>query len=136
MCLALQAFDKGPWPRMDGRCRGRILFKLADLMEVGLRGLFDHVISDMTSVFKTLHCVFTCRAIETDTHLLWRRIAWRNLLCWSHLTMANLFRPRRAAICLRCTCAQPFHDCNPRPLQVILMTIWFAALMIIEDLQL
>ena len=32
--LALQAFDKGPWPRMDGRKRGQILFKLADLMEV------------------------------------------------------------------------------------------------------
>lgn len=36
-CLvAMQAFDKGPWPRMDGRQRGQILFKLADLMEVCL----------------------------------------------------------------------------------------------------
>ena len=30
----MQAFDKGPWPRMHGRERGQILYKLADLMEV------------------------------------------------------------------------------------------------------
>ena len=33
---AAQAFDKGPWPRMHGRERGQILYKLADLMEVRL----------------------------------------------------------------------------------------------------
>ena len=43
--LALQAFDKGPWPRMDGRRRGQILFKLADLMEVCSRGLYRHAFS-------------------------------------------------------------------------------------------
>ncbi len=30
----VQAFDRGPWPRMHGRERGQILYKLADLMEV------------------------------------------------------------------------------------------------------
>ncbi|KAK9863136.1 hypothetical protein WJX84_007763, partial [Apatococcus fuscideae] len=30
---AREAFDHGPWPRMTGRQRGEILFKLADLME-------------------------------------------------------------------------------------------------------
>ncbi|CAK0737882.1 Aldehyde dehydrogenase 2 member B4, mitochondrial [Coccomyxa viridis] len=36
---ARKAFDKGPWPRMDGRKRGQILFKLADLMEENLEEL-------------------------------------------------------------------------------------------------
>lgn len=30
---ARQAFDKGPWPKMTARERGRILYKLGDLME-------------------------------------------------------------------------------------------------------
>lgn len=30
---AREAFDKGPWPRMTGYERGRVLFKLADLLE-------------------------------------------------------------------------------------------------------
>lgn len=30
---AREAFDKGPWPRMTGYERGRLLFKLADLLE-------------------------------------------------------------------------------------------------------
>ena len=30
---ARQAFDDGPWPRMDARERGRIMMRLADLME-------------------------------------------------------------------------------------------------------
>ena len=30
---ARQAFDEGPWPRMDARERGRIMFRLADLIE-------------------------------------------------------------------------------------------------------
>lgn len=31
---ARKAFDEGPWPRMSGRERAGILFKLADLLEV------------------------------------------------------------------------------------------------------
>ncbi|KAI5074083.1 hypothetical protein GOP47_0010044 [Adiantum capillus-veneris] len=31
--VAREAFDKGPWPRMTGYERGRLLFKLADLLE-------------------------------------------------------------------------------------------------------
>jgi aldehyde dehydrogenase (NAD+) len=30
---ARAAFDKGPWPRMDARDRGRLMYKLADLIE-------------------------------------------------------------------------------------------------------
>ena len=30
---ARKAFDEGPWPRMDARERGRIMMRLADLME-------------------------------------------------------------------------------------------------------
>lgn len=30
---ARQAFDEGPWPQMTGYARGRLLFKLADLLE-------------------------------------------------------------------------------------------------------
>ncbi|KAK9902186.1 hypothetical protein WJX75_007160 [Coccomyxa subellipsoidea] len=30
---ARKAFDHGPWPRMSGRERGRLIYKLADLME-------------------------------------------------------------------------------------------------------
>eukprot|EP00640_Fibrocapsa_japonica_P002010 CAMPEP_0113937976 /NCGR_PEP_ID=MMETSP1339-20121228/4437_1 /TAXON_ID=94617 /ORGANISM="Fibrocapsa japonica" /LENGTH=535 /DNA_ID=CAMNT_0000940899 /DNA_START=71 /DNA_END=1678 /DNA_ORIENTATION=+ /assembly_acc=CAM_ASM_000762 len=30
---ARKAFEEGPWPKMSGRQRGRILYKLADLME-------------------------------------------------------------------------------------------------------
>src|SRR6185436_18627106 len=30
---ARQAFQNGPWARMDARDRGRLLYKLADLME-------------------------------------------------------------------------------------------------------
>ena len=33
---ARRAFDEGPWRRMSGRERGRILFKLADLIEANL----------------------------------------------------------------------------------------------------
>lgn len=29
-----QAFDEGPWPRMTGEQRGRVLYRLADLIEV------------------------------------------------------------------------------------------------------
>ncbi|CAL5223994.1 g6609 [Coccomyxa viridis] len=36
---ARKAFDKGPWPRMHGRERGQILYKLADLMEENLEEL-------------------------------------------------------------------------------------------------
>lgn len=36
---ARRAFDKGPWPRMSGRERGAILYKLADLMEENLEEL-------------------------------------------------------------------------------------------------
>ena len=32
--LRVQAFDKGPWPRMTGRQRGLLMNKLADLMQV------------------------------------------------------------------------------------------------------
>lgn len=32
--LRMQAFDKGPWPRMTGRQRGLLMNKLADLMQV------------------------------------------------------------------------------------------------------
>lgn len=37
----LQAFDEGPWPRMTGRQRGRLLSRLADLMEVYIL-VFSH----------------------------------------------------------------------------------------------
>ena len=30
---ARKAFDEGPWPRMNARERGRIMMRLADLME-------------------------------------------------------------------------------------------------------
>ena len=33
MAAARAAFDEGPWPRMGGAKRGRILNKLADLIE-------------------------------------------------------------------------------------------------------
>lgn len=41
---ARAAFDDGPWPRMDARGRGRIMLRLADLIEaeideLGERGL-------------------------------------------------------------------------------------------------
>lgn len=32
--MRMQAFDKGPWPRMTGRQRGILMNKLADLMQV------------------------------------------------------------------------------------------------------
>ena len=32
--MHLQAFDKGPWPRMSGRERGTLMTRLARLMEV------------------------------------------------------------------------------------------------------
>ena len=33
-CVHVQAFDKGPWPRMSGRERGTLMTRLASLMEV------------------------------------------------------------------------------------------------------
>ena len=33
---ARHAFDEGPWPQMDARDRGRLMYKLADLMEENL----------------------------------------------------------------------------------------------------
>lgn len=30
---ARAAFDMGPWPRMTAKARGRIIYKLADLLE-------------------------------------------------------------------------------------------------------
>eukprot|EP00882_Tetradesmus_deserticola_P000514 GHRQ01000566.1.p1 GENE.GHRQ01000566.1~~GHRQ01000566.1.p1 ORF type:complete len:519 (+),score=242.54 GHRQ01000566.1:206-1762(+) len=36
---ARKAFDEGPWPRMGGKARGRLLAKLADLMEAHLAEL-------------------------------------------------------------------------------------------------
>jgi aldehyde dehydrogenase (NAD+) len=33
VAAAREAFDNGPWPRMSGRERGRILFRFADLLE-------------------------------------------------------------------------------------------------------
>ncbi|XP_039144179.1 aldehyde dehydrogenase family 2 member C4-like [Dioscorea cayenensis subsp. rotundata] len=36
---ARQAFDKGPWPRMSGYQRGRILMKLADLIDQNIEEL-------------------------------------------------------------------------------------------------
>lgn len=33
MAAARKAFDEGPWPRMSGKARSRILNKLADLIE-------------------------------------------------------------------------------------------------------
>ncbi|KAK9807805.1 hypothetical protein WJX72_009910 [[Myrmecia] bisecta] len=36
---ARKAFDHGPWPRIPGRERGRILYKLADLLERDLEAL-------------------------------------------------------------------------------------------------
>ncbi|RMZ56673.1 hypothetical protein APUTEX25_002762, partial [Auxenochlorella protothecoides] len=33
VAAAREAFDHGPWPRMSGRARGRIIYKLADLIE-------------------------------------------------------------------------------------------------------
>ena len=35
-CVSVQAFDKGPWPRMSGRERGKLMSRLADLMEVSV----------------------------------------------------------------------------------------------------
>jgi acyl-CoA reductase-like NAD-dependent aldehyde dehydrogenase len=34
---ARKAFDEGPWPRMTGEQRGRVLLRLADLVEVSER---------------------------------------------------------------------------------------------------
>jgi aldehyde dehydrogenase (NAD+) len=36
---ARDAFDNGPWPRLDARERGRLMFRLADLMEENLEEL-------------------------------------------------------------------------------------------------
>lgn len=36
---AREAFDKGPWPRMSGAARGRVLWKLADLVEANCEEL-------------------------------------------------------------------------------------------------
>lgn len=33
VAAARRAFDEGPWPKMSGRARGRVLFKFADLLE-------------------------------------------------------------------------------------------------------
>eukprot|EP00210_Caulerpa_lentillifera_P009159 g8732.t1 len=56
--VARKAFDEGPWPKMSGRARGKVMFKFADLLEKNVEELAQ---------LETLNCgkpLLTSRSID------------------------------------------------------------------------
>ena len=47
---ARDAFDRGPWPRLDGRERGRLLAEVADRFERDMAGLVELTIAETGAV--------------------------------------------------------------------------------------
>lgn len=69
MSSLVQAFDKGPWPRMHGRERGQILYKLADLMEVYSTHSLHQMTTASTNRVLSQESPGTARSAETE--VLW-----------------------------------------------------------------
>lgn len=89
-----QAFDEGPWPRMTGEQRARVLLRLADLVEVRRPVGMQQPMS-VKCVRQVLR-----RAYLKSARRLWPRLAWPAVLLEASLCYAALCCVRH--VCPHC----------------------------------